>query len=92
MVVFGAISGEPLVLDAGALLFRGVTITGWWLSQWFRQATPQQQKALFGAVLPMIADGRLHAPVAAEFSLDKLVAGCAVADGSERNGKVLLIG
>ena len=92
MIVFGAISGEPLVLDAGALLFRGITITGWWLSQWFRQATPQQQKALFGAVLPMIADGRLHAPVAAEFSLDEVVAACAVADGSERNGKVLLIG
>ena len=92
MIVFGAISGEPLVLDAGALLFRGITITGWWLSQWFRQATPQQQKALFGAVLPMIADGRLHAPVAAEFSLDEVVAPCAVADGSELNGKVLLIG
>lgn len=92
LAVFGAISRQPLTLDAGALLFRGITIRGWWLAQWLRAATPAERAGLFGQIIPLIADGSLHAPIAAEFDLAEIRAAVTLAEGSTRHGKVLLVG
>jgi NADPH:quinone reductase-like Zn-dependent oxidoreductase len=91
-IIFGAISGKPIMLDPGALLFRGATVRGWWLAHWFRTATPQQMTDLFGALIPLVADGTLRTPIAAEYDLADIKAAVAAAEGSERNGKVLLVG
>jgi NADPH:quinone reductase-like Zn-dependent oxidoreductase len=92
IVVFGAMSGEPLTIDPGALLFRGATVHGWWLTHWFRTASPEQTAELFGKLIPLIADGTLRAPVAAEYDLADIKQAVAAAEGSERKGKVLLVG
>jgi NADPH:quinone reductase-like Zn-dependent oxidoreductase len=92
MVVFGAISGQPLTVDPGALLFRGAAVRGWWLVHWFRIASPAQKAELFGALIPLIADGTLQAPVAAEYDLAEFKRAVVEADGSERKGKILLVG
>lgn len=92
LVVFGAISGQPLTLDAGALLFRGATIQGWWLAHWLRTTTPAARAALFGKLIPLIADGTLRAPVAAEFDLADIAEAVRLAESSTRHGKVLLVG
>ncbi|NTV65666.1 MAG: zinc-dependent alcohol dehydrogenase family protein [Oscillochloris sp.] len=91
MVVFGAISQQPLVIEPSALIFRSITVRGWWLSHWFRYASPAQIAALFETVTPLVADGTLCAPIAAEYSLEDVRQAVATAEGSERNGKVLLI-
>ncbi|NNJ09110.1 zinc-dependent alcohol dehydrogenase family protein [Chloroflexales bacterium ZM16-3] len=91
MVVFGAISEQPLIIDPGALLFRGASVRGWWLSRWFRTAEPAQVSALFDAIIPLVADGTLSAPVAAEYRLEDVRQAVAEAEGSSRNGKVLLV-
>jgi NADPH2:quinone reductase len=92
LAVFGAISREPLTLDAGALLFRGVTIRGWWLVHWLRTATPADRETLFTTLMPLIADGTLRAPVAAEFDLAHIADAVAMAESTTRHGKVLLTG
>lgn len=92
LVVFGAMSGKPLMIDPGTLLFRGQTVRGWWLVQWLRSASPAARAALFAAILPLIADGTLRAPVAAEFDLAQFAEAVALAESGTRHGKVLLIG
>ena len=92
LIVFGAISGKPLMIDPGTLLFRGQTVRGWWLVQWLRNASPAEREALFASILPLIADGTLHAPVAAEFDLAQFAEAVAMAESGTRHGKVLLIG
>jgi NADPH:quinone reductase-like Zn-dependent oxidoreductase len=92
LVVFGAISREPLTLDAGSMLFRGISVRGWWLAHWYRTASSEQIARLFGAIAPLIVDGTLHAPVAAEYDLADIHQAVAAAAGSERNGKILLVG
>jgi NADPH:quinone reductase-like Zn-dependent oxidoreductase len=91
-VVFGAISQQPLTIDAGVLLHRGTTVLGWWLARWLRAASREQTASLFGAIIPLIADGTLRAPVAAEYDLGDVRRAVVAAAGSERNGKVLLVG
>lgn len=92
MVVFGAMSGQPLPLDPGAMIFRGTTVRGWWLSQWFRKASPAQIATLLAEVTPLIIDGTLHVPVDAEYALADIKVAVAAAEGSQRNGKILLVG
>ena len=92
MVVFGAISGQPLTIDPGALLFRGAAVRGWWLVHWFRTASPAQLAELLGTLIPLIADGTLQAPVAAEYDLAEFKRAVVEAEGSERKGKILLVG
>jgi NADPH:quinone reductase-like Zn-dependent oxidoreductase len=48
--------------------------------------------ALFGTLAPLIADGTLHAPIAAEYDLADIQQAIVAASGSERNGKILLVG
>lgn len=92
MIVFGAISGRALAIDPGQMLFRGTSIRGWWLMHWFRTATPEQRASLFATIIPLVADGILRAPVAATYDLADVHAAVAAAQGSERNGKIVLVG
>lgn len=91
-IIFGAISNKPLVVDSGALLFKGNTVRGWWLARWFRTASPEQISLLFAELMPLVANGTLHAPVAAEYDLADVKQAVAAAAGSERNGKIVLVG
>ena len=92
MLVYGAQSGQPLTLDAGTMLFRGTKVQGWWLTQWFRDTPPDRVAGLFATLLPMIADGTLSAPIAGEYDLADIREAVRAAEGSQRNGKILLVG
>ncbi len=91
-IIFGAISNKPLVVDPGGLLFKGNTLRGWWLSRWFRTASSEQMSLLFAELMALVADGTLHVPVAAEYNLADVKQAVAAAEGSDRNGKIVLIG
>jgi NADPH:quinone reductase-like Zn-dependent oxidoreductase len=80
------------MLDPGAMLFRGTMVRGWWLAHWFRKSTPQQIAGLFGTLIPLVAAGTLRTPIAAEYDLADVKSAVAAAEGSARNGKVLLVG
>ncbi len=92
MLVYGMLGGEPLPLHNGEMLFRGLTVRGFWLSYWFRQTPPTQVAATLGTLMQMMADGRLLPPVEAEYELADFRAAVAHAERPGRSGKVLLIG
>ncbi len=74
------------------MLFRGLTVRGFWLSQWFRQTPPAQVVATLGEVMQHMAAGRLLPPVEAEYDLADFRAAVAHAERPGRQGKVLLTG
>ena len=92
MLVYGLLSGEPLPLDSGMMIFRSSTVRGFWLSEWLRSATPEKSQALFGAALRAMASGQLTPPVEAEYDLADFVAAVQHAEKPGRSGKVLLVG
>ncbi|EFO80177.1 alcohol dehydrogenase [Oscillochloris trichoides DG-6] len=91
MVVFGAISRQPLSIDPSALIFRNIKLHGWWLAEWFQNANPSQVMDLLATLQPLVADGTLRAPIAAEYGLEEVHQAIAAAEQSERNGKILLV-
>lgn len=92
MLVYGLLSGEPLRLDAGRMIFTEATVRGFWLSEWFRRTPPARLQTVTGEMLALMAAGRLIPPVEAEYELQNVIEAVAHAERPGRSGKVLLVG
>ena len=91
LVNYGMMSGEPCQVSAASLVFRDVTVRGFWLAQWFRQASPAEQMKVFGEVAKAIASGQLHARIGATYSIEQIKEAVAAAAAGERDGKILVV-
>ena len=91
LVNYGAMSGEPCHASPAAFVFRDITLRGFWLSRWFTQATPEQRVAVFTEVATLIAQGTLHAHVAATYPIERIKEAVAAAAAGERDGKILIV-
>ena len=50
LVNYGAMSGERCMISPRYFVFRDITLRGFWLSQWFKKATPAQRSSVFGEI------------------------------------------
>jgi NADPH:quinone reductase-like Zn-dependent oxidoreductase len=91
LVNYGRMSGEPCVIEASALIFRNLTVRGFWLAKWFKDASEQARGAVFGEVARLIAEGKLHAPIAATYDVSEIKEAVAAAAQGERAGKILIV-
>lgn len=91
VVNYGAMSGEPCVISPASLIFRGITLRGFWLARWFKTADPRQRMEVFGELAALIAAGKLHAQVQATYDIDAIKDAVAAAAAGERSGKILLL-
>jgi NADPH:quinone reductase-like Zn-dependent oxidoreductase len=90
VVNYGAMSGVPCTITPGSFVFRDVTLRGFWLAFWFRQSTPQRQRALFAELATLIATGELSTQVAATYRLEQIKDAITAAASGERGGKIVL--
>jgi NADPH:quinone reductase-like Zn-dependent oxidoreductase len=90
VVNYGAMSGKAACLTPGALIFKNVTLRGFWLVSWLNAASREAQAALMARMAKLLADGTLYAPVDATFPLENIREALARAIEGGRQGKVLL--
>jgi mitochondrial enoyl-[acyl-carrier protein] reductase / trans-2-enoyl-CoA reductase len=90
VVNYGALSGQPCIVTQQDVIFRSVTLRGFWLAHWFNQATPADQMAVFGELIKLVAEGTLRTEVEAAYPLSKITDALAHAMKSGRDGKILL--
>ena len=91
LVNYGMMSGEPCIVSPSSFVFRDITLRGFWLAFWFRNATPAQQMAVFGEVAQLIATGKLHTPIQATYDVSEIKQAVAEAAKGERDGKILIV-
>ena len=91
LVNYGAMSGQPCIVAARSLVFRDVTLRGFWLAKWLRSSTPAQQMALYGDLTQRIASGELHARIGATYDVAHIKEAVAAAARGERDGKILVV-
>jgi NADPH:quinone reductase-like Zn-dependent oxidoreductase len=91
LVNYGAMSGEPCQVSPASFVFRDITLRGFWLSRWYKEATPEARAAVFTEIATLIARGDLHAKIAETYSLDDVSAAVAAAASAGRDGKILLL-
>jgi len=86
-VFYSAISGKPLVAPAQPLIFRDISIRGFWLANWFNTATPDKITEIYDRLAPLVASGAISSPVAGTYSFEQIAE--AVATASRNRGKAL---
>lgn len=91
LVNYGAMSGEPCQISPASFVFRDITLRGFWLSQWFQNASPEKRMAVFGEVAKLISMGKLKSRVQATYSIDQIKEAVKVAASGERDGKILIV-
>jgi len=93
MLTMGVLSGNPVAtIDTADLLFKGATIRGFWLTNWFQRQTPEMVERAMSEVLTLLATHRLEPVVEAEYELADFAAAIAHSERPGRKGKVLLRG
>lgn len=90
MVTYGLLSGQSPRLSAHDLVFRGLSLRGFWLAHWFRDAPPARVAEVYGQLVAWLQEGRIGARVAARYPLDRVAEAVAHAARAERAGKILL--
>lgn len=92
MLVYGLLSGNPLPIDGGRMIFTSSTVRGFWLGEWMRSAPPERQQAVTGEMLRAMATQEIVPPVEAEYPLSEILAAVEHSERPGRSGKVLLVG
>lgn len=92
MLAYGQLSGQATPLNWGEMLFRGLTVRGFWLSHWFRATSPLKVAQSLQELMTLMAQGHLLPPVETEYDLADIVAAVKHAERPGRSGKVLLTG
>ena len=90
IVNYGALSGEPCVVSPRELVFRDVSLKGFWLARWFRTTPQAKQLALLTELAGLIAAGKLSTPIQATYDVAQIKEAVAAAAAGERQGKILI--
>jgi len=91
VVNYGLLSGEPCAVSASDVVFRNVSLRGFWFSRWMLTADPEEVRAMFLELARMVVDGRFRLPVEASYPLSRVNEALAHAAREARGGKVILL-
>lgn len=89
LVSYGGMSGAPVVVSPPDVIFRDLTVRGFWQKHWLDTAPRDEIIAAYARLAPLVADGTLRAPVAATYPLEKFQDALVHATQPDGAGKVL---
>ena len=90
LVSFGAMSGKPMQISAGDLIFKQAVVKGFWLSRILRTTPPQDIGAMIGELLRLVEAGVVRLQVGGVFDLAQIAEAAKAATAAGRPGKILL--
>jgi NADPH:quinone reductase-like Zn-dependent oxidoreductase len=90
MIIYGLMSLQDPTLNAGLMIFRELTIKGFWLTDWMRRVDSHTRQEVAQNVIGLLASGKIQLPVEASYSLDQIVEAVEHADRPGRWGKILV--
>ncbi len=90
VVNYGLLSGHPCTVDPFDIVFRGITLTGFWLVKALGAMTTDERVALYADLGRRVIAGDLRVDVEATYAIDDIGAALEHAARGERAGKVLV--
>ncbi len=88
-VTYGAMGRQALKVPNSMLIFKNLTLRGFWLSRWQATLAPGETEALYQNLARLAASGHLRQQIAATYPITEYRAALHHAAQSGRNGKVL---
>jgi NADPH:quinone reductase-like Zn-dependent oxidoreductase len=90
MLIYGLLSLQDPTLNPGLMIFRELTVRGFWLTDWMRRATPEARQRVATEVIGMLASGQIQLPIEATYGLDDIRRAVEHANAPGRRGKILV--
>jgi mitochondrial enoyl-[acyl-carrier protein] reductase / trans-2-enoyl-CoA reductase len=91
VVNYGLLSGQPCQLGAHHTIFKGITLTGFWLQKALTSMARSDLEALYADLAARVADGTLRVEVEATYPIEEIKAALAHAEREGRSGKILVL-
>ena len=91
MINYGMLSGEPCMVMPDWIVFRHLTLTGFWLATQLRDMPREQIESLYKELISDISQGVLDVPIAATYNIDDIKDALEHAGRENRSGKVLVL-
>lgn len=90
MFVYGALSLQPIPVNSGLMIFKNITIKGFWLTTWMMGLSKDQRDTIFPEVIGMLTKQELKADVEAYYGIDDIHKAIEQMEKPGRGGKILL--
>ena len=89
VISYTARDRRPLSIPVVELIFRGLSVHGYWLNHWLQRTPADTIAQTYQELAALVADGTLAARIEATYALADYRDAIAHAARSDRNGKVL---
>ena len=90
LMSFGAMSGEPMVIDVANVVFKQTTIKGFWATKRTEQTSGGETRRMITELVQLALAGRLPLRVAAKFPLAQAGQAAVASERPGRAGKIVL--
>lgn len=90
LVVFGSATGTPMAVNSGTVIFKHITIKGFWGARVSGDMDPEERKRLITELVTLVAKGDLVLEDGGVHPLDDVTAAMKAALTPGRQGKVML--
>jgi NADPH:quinone reductase-like Zn-dependent oxidoreductase len=89
IVVYAMLSGQFPAIPPGDLIYRGLSLHGFWLINWIRNAPRTEIEEIYQKLGDLVADGSLSSAVDHVYPLDQFKEAFKQSLKSNRSGKIL---
>ncbi|MBU3061830.1 zinc-binding dehydrogenase [Nocardia sp. NEAU-G5] len=90
LISFGALSGQPMSINPGAMIFKQAVVKGFWGSKRAEEIGPEQRRKLIGELVDAAARGVLRLEVESAYPLESAAEAAAASERPGRNAKIAL--
>lgn len=88
--VYGSVSGDDPRIERTALIYCGITLTGFMLGRALARRTLDQVRGIYAELGALIRDRKLLSPVERVYPIEEIKVALAHAEQGERSGKILV--
>lgn len=90
LITFGTASDAPLTLNSGALIFKHITVKGFWGAKVTEMMAADKRVDLITELVTLAAQGALSLDTGGVFPIDAIAQAAKAAQTSGRSGKILI--
>jgi NADPH:quinone reductase-like Zn-dependent oxidoreductase len=90
MILYGVLSMQNPSFNVGLMIFRELTIKGFWLTDWMRRVDSQTRQNVARNVITLLVGGQIRVPVEATYSLSEIKKAVEHSEQAGRHGKILI--
>lgn len=90
VVNYGLLSGKPCAIDPHQVVFRQISLTGFWLVKYLSAMSKDERAALYADLGARVASKALEVKIAAVYGIDDIKKALEHAGREARGGKVLV--